>query len=129
LDTYNLIRENIRQEEEEVAKEEKKNAAPDPLGSGTRQSISNKKGAKKARLTHSSTTELNFASKRQKDEQDFMSHIEEAFDKVVDAMKLQVSERQLYHCLGVIECMRRQKAVAIVGPVCSGKTQILKIVS
>jgi len=25
--------------------------------------------------------------------------------------------------------MRRQKAVAIVGPVCSGKTQILKIVS
>jgi hypothetical protein len=48
---------------------------------------------------------------------------------VVDAMKLQVSDRQLYHCLGVIECMRRQKAVAIVGPVCSGKTQILKIVS
>ena len=25
--------------------------------------------------------------------------------------------------------MRRQKAVAIVGPVCSGKTQVLKIVS
>ena len=106
LDTYNLIREKIKKEDDEMAREQKKNEAPDPLGSGTRQSISNKKGQKR-RLTHSSTTELNFASKRQKDEQDFMSHIEEAFDKVVDAMKLQVSERQLYHCLGVIECMRR----------------------
>ena len=35
----------------------------------------------------------------------------------------------MYHCLSVIENMRRLKAVAIVGPVCSGKTQILKIVS
>jgi ABC-type lipoprotein export system ATPase subunit len=58
-----------------------------------------------------------------------MSQIEEAFDEVGKAMKLRVGDRQLYHCLGVIECMRRQKAVAIVGPVCSGKTQILKIVS
>lgn len=58
-----------------------------------------------------------------------MTRIEGAFEKVVEAMKLQVSDRQLYHCLGVIEHLRRQKAVAIVGPVCSGKTQILKIVS
>ena len=132
LDTYNSVRERIKQEEEEAARkleaEKKKSEAPDPLGLKTRKSISNRKNPKR-RLTHSSTTELNFASKRQKDEQDFMGAIEEAFDKVVDAMHLQDSERQMYHCLGVIEYLRRQKAVAIVGPVCSGKTQILKIVS
>lgn len=44
-------------------------------------------------------------------------------------MKLEPSERQLAHCLAVIEHLRRQKAVALVGPVCSGKTQVLKIVS
>ena len=55
--------------------------------------------------------------------------LEEAFEEVVEAMNLQESERQLHCCLGVIEHMRRNKAVAIVGPVCSGKTQILKIVA
>ena len=59
----------------------------------------------------------------------FMNNIEDAFDRVVDAMQLELSEKQQYHYLGVIEYMRRQKAIAIVGPVCSGKTQILKIVS
>lgn len=107
--------------------QQKRNEAPDPLGGKTRKSITNRRP--KRRLTHSSTTELNFASKRQKDEYEFMNNMEEAFDKVVDAMKLEVCERQQYHYLGVIEYMRRQKAVAIVGPVCSGKTQILKIVS
>ena len=82
------------------------------------------------KFVHAVTTpELNFATSRNADEAEFMTRIEGAFAKVVEARKLQVSQRQLYHCLGVMEHLRRRKAVAIVGPVCSGKTQILKLVS
>jgi hypothetical protein len=35
----------------------------------------------------------------------------------------------MYHVLGVIQYMRTRKAVALVGNVCSGKTQVLKIAS
>lgn len=129
LDTYNFIREKVKKEEEEATRqlEAEQNDAPDPLGHA-RAALSNRKNPKR-RLKHASTTELNFASRRQKDELTFMNNIEDAFDRVVDAMQLELSEKQQYHYLGVIEYMRRQKAVAIVGPVCSGKTQILKIVS
>ena len=44
-------------------------------------------------------------------------------------MRLTPCDRQPYHALGVVEHMRRQKAVALVGPVCSGKTTVLKIAS
>ena len=87
MDTYNLIRDRVKKEEEEAARqieEDKKNDAPDPLGNA-RQAISNRKNPKR-RLKHASTTELNFASKRQKDEINFMNNIEDAFDRVVDAM-------------------------------------------
>lgn len=43
-------------------------------------------------------------------------------NKVVQAMKLRERPKQLYNCLGVIEYMRKQKGIALVGPVCSGKT-------
>jgi len=36
-----------------------------------------------------------------------MKRIEEGFDQVIDAMKLQMSDRQMYQCLSVIEFMRR----------------------
>ena len=45
LDTYNLIRDRVKKEEEEAARqieEDKKNDAPDPLGNA-RQAISNRK--------------------------------------------------------------------------------------
>lgn len=55
--------------------------------------------------------------------------INESIEKVIDAMALKKSQEQMYHCLGVIEYMRRRKAIALVGNVCSGKTTVLKIVS
>ena len=71
LGTYNSIRDKIKKEEEDTVRQlyddKNKNDAPDPLGLKTRKSISSKRQPKR-RLTHSSTTELNFASKRQKDE-------------------------------------------------------------
>ena len=62
-------------------------------------------------------------------EDSFSQQIQAAYKKIVAAMKLRESERQLEQVMGVIEFMRIQKAIAIIGPVCSGKTQILKIVS
>lgn len=139
LETYNAARERTRLEDEELARQRAAAAAaageaipsddPAPAEAESKGGRAAARQKPKRKLTHASTTELNFATKRQADEAAFMARIEGAFDKVVEAMKLQASDRQLYHCLGVIEHLRRQKAVAIVGPVCSGKTQILKIVS
>ena len=70
LDTYNDQGDKIKKEEEDTVRQlddKNKNDAPDPLGLKTRKSISTRRNPKR-RLTHSSTTELNFASKRQKDE-------------------------------------------------------------
>lgn len=36
---------------------------------------------------------------------------------------------QLYNCIGIVEAMKRSKGVAIVGPICSGKTQLIKLVT
>lgn len=44
-------------------------------------------------------------------------------------MGLQERAKQQYHCLGVIEYMRRQKAVALVGTVASGKSSVLRAVA
>jgi len=155
--TYDDTREAIRQEEEEQARQEAEAAATaagkkvtddalesdSPEHEGQHRDRGRGRAAKKQpprrRLTHASTTELNWANKRQADEDEFMARIEAAFEKVFDAMKLDKkhaagegeagrTDRQLSHCIGVIEHLRRSKAVAIVGPVCSGKTQILKIV-
>ena len=62
--------------------------APDPLGEARK-----KRGrAPKRRLTHSQTTDLAFASERQANEVGFTEAIEDAFDKVTEAMKLQTSQ-------------------------------------
>jgi len=52
----------------------------------------------------------------------FEASLNDAFEQVIDAMKISERPDQMYQCLGVVENMRRQKAIAIVGPVCSGKT-------
>lgn len=53
----------------------------------------------------------------------------EALKEVVIAMKLDKVNIQLRKCLSVIELMRRVRGIALVGPTCSGKTSLLKIVS
>ena len=125
-----LKKEQEGKEEEEEAKD----AAPVPSkakepqpdsGKTSKAAVPRQPGAIKALkgLKHSaSTSELSYASSRGADEAEFLARIEGAFAKVLEARKLSVSERQLYHCLGVLEHLRRRKAIALVGPVCSGKT-------
>ena len=38
-----------------------------------------------------------------------------------------VDEQQIYNCHGLLEIMRRNKGIVIVGPICSGKTQLMKL--
>jgi hypothetical protein len=105
------VRGRIKKEEEEAARlaalnkhKDESGGAPDPLGEDARKK---RRGGPKRRLTHAQTTDLAFASERQANEYGFTAKIEDAFDEVMEAMKLQPSQEQLYHCLGVIEYMRR----------------------
>lgn len=48
-------------------------------------------------------------------------------ERVIEAMRLSEKESQMLNCLGLIQYIRTRKAVAIVGEVASGKTQVLKM--
>ena len=48
---------------------------------------------------------------------------------MADDIGIEHDESQFYSCLGVVELLRRNKGVAIVGPICTGKTQITKLVT
>ena len=49
--------------------------------------------------------------------------------EALSELKLEKVNAQFRNCINVIEYLRRVKGIALVGPVCSGKTTILKIVS
>ena len=91
--------------------------------------MSVKKKRQRPKLKHSTTTELQHANKRMKNEDDFHQAIEDGIAEALRCMRMEVRGAQEYHVLGVIEYMRRQKAIALVGSVASGKTTVLKLVS
>lgn len=49
--------------------------------------------------------------------------------KVAAELHYELTVDQVYNCVGIVESMKRQKGVAIVGPICSGKTQLIKLVT
>ena len=57
-------------------------------------------------MVNSSTIDLNFATKRQNEEGIYNAQLEDAMEKVIEAMKIEPQERQCYNCLGVLEYMR-----------------------
>lgn len=48
---------------------------------------------------------------------------------VAEDMCIELTDDQLYNCLGIIESMKRSKGVCIVGNICSGKSTLIKIVT
>lgn len=48
---------------------------------------------------------------------------------VAEELKIDINEQQVYNSIGIIETMRRNKGIVVTGPQCSGKTQIVKIVT
>lgn len=138
---YKQVREQaLAEEKQEVAAPEdthesiEKKEEGDPLDPQARKWLENRETSKR-KMKHSTTTDLALASRRQEDELEFSTHIEKVMCSVAKALALpwdhEAAEpsRQQEQCLAVIEHLRRQKALAIVGPVCTGKTHILKVVA
>jgi len=48
---------------------------------------------------------------------------------VAEDMCIELTDDQLYNCLGIIESMKRSKGLCIVGNICSGKSTLIKIVT
>ena len=66
---------------------------------------------------------------RQLLEKKFLDLITQKIREALTDLKLEKVNAQVRNCINVIEYLRRVKGVAMVGPVCTGKTQILKIVA
>lgn len=47
--------------------------------------------------------------------------------KAADELELEVDEAQVYNCLGIIEHLRRKKSIILLGPLFTGKTQLMKL--
>lgn len=44
-------------------------------------------------------------------------------------MHFDLNQDQIYNLMGVYESMKRNKGVVIVGPICSGKTMLIKLIT
>lgn len=59
----------------------------------------------------------------------FIEKVTEILKELIVKLNFSKSNAQLRNCINVLDLFRRSKAIAFVGPVCSGKTSTLKIVS
>lgn len=78
---------------------------------------------------HSTSVDLTHSMVRQKKEDLFGTELHKAFEKVSDDLDLKLDPCQLYNCISLVEMMRRTKGIVICGPMCSGKTQLIKFVT
>ncbi len=59
----------------------------------------------------------------------FVEQVTKVLKELNTKLNFDKSNAQLRNCVNVLDLLRRSKAIAFVGPVCTGKTTILKIVS
>ena len=59
----------------------------------------------------------------------FIESVTEILHQILGKLNLSNSKTQIKNCVNVLDLLRRNKALAFVGPICSGKTTTLKIVS
>jgi ATPase subunit of ABC transporter with duplicated ATPase domains len=74
-------------------------------------------------------TELTHSSHKVTENRLFIEGVTKILKDIIERLHLQKSNGQLRNCVNVLDLFRRSKAIVFVGPVCSGKTSILKIVS
>ena len=60
-------------------------------------------------------------------EEAFIYKMQESIKQVAEELHLKIDETTLYNCYGIVESMKRNKGIVISGPICSGKTQIVKL--
>ena len=80
-------------------------------------------------LKHASTVELIHNVQRERRETEFREQMHSMILNVADDLKIDINSQQIYNCLGIVETMRRNKGIVISGPQCSGKTQLMKMVT
>lgn len=59
----------------------------------------------------------------------FVDGVTVVLKEIIEKLNFHKSNAQIRNCVNVLDLFRRSKAIAFVGPVCSGKTSTLKIVS
>jgi ATPase subunit of ABC transporter with duplicated ATPase domains len=74
-------------------------------------------------------SELTHSSHKVTENRLFIESVTKILKEIIERLHLQKSNAQLRNCVNVLDLFRRSKAIVFVGPVCSGKTSILKIVS
>ena len=80
-------------------------------------------------LKHSSTVDLVHNVERERKEEEFRNTMQQTILTVAEELKIDISMQQIYNCQGIIETMRRSKGIVVTGPQCTGKTQLVKIVT
>lgn len=66
---------------------------------------------------------------RQTHEERFNADLCNALEDVALELHINLTDDQMYNCIAVVEFMKRFRGIAIVGSICSGKTQLLKLVT
>ena len=84
-------------------------------------------GGRPVLIKHASVVGLTHSAAREEAELEFRQALYNGVLEVAEELNITVDEHQVYNCLGLVELMRRNKGVAIVGPACSGKTQLVKL--
>ena len=56
-----------------------------------------------------------------------MLKFHDAVVQVAEELHLKADSQVLYNCHGIVETMRRSKGLVLAGPICSGKTQLVKL--
>ena len=67
--------------------------------------------------------------RRQDLDRTFMQTMTASLKEVVDRLCYEKVNSQLRNCITFLEFMRRMRGIVLVGPICSGKTSVLKLVS
>ena len=80
-----------------------------------------------SRVRHSSFITLQHNKLRIKREERFQTKFTAGVKDVAAELDIDLNDDQLYNCIGIVEVMKRYKGVVILGPVCSGKTQLVKL--
>jgi hypothetical protein len=74
-------------------------------------------------------TELKHNTSKVSENKMFIAGVTKVLKDIIERLNFHKSNPQLRNCINVLDYFRRTKAIAFVGPVCTGKTSILKIVS
>jgi ATPase subunit of ABC transporter with duplicated ATPase domains len=74
-------------------------------------------------------TELKHNSHKVTEYKAFIEGVTKSLKEIIERLNLHKSNAQLRNCVNVLDLFRRSKAIVFVGPICSGKTTTLKIVS